>query len=30
MRTYGPDDSIMDGTYQVPPIKKQPLAADGE
>jgi hypothetical protein len=24
MRTYGPDDSIMDGTYQVPPIKKQP------
>ena len=24
MRTYGPDDSILDGTYKVPPIKKQP------
>ena len=24
MRTYGPDDSIVDGTYQVPPIKRQP------
>ena len=24
MRTYGPQDSIVDGTYKVPPIKRQP------